>query len=64
MAIKKTTTARRKARVRRAVKFVANGRPRLSIFRSSQHIYAQVIDDLKGHTVPLPRASTRICASG
>jgi large subunit ribosomal protein L18 len=51
MAIKKTTTARRKARVRRAVKFVANGRPRLSIFRSSQHIYAQVIDDLKGHTV-------------
>ena len=51
MAVKKTTTARRNARVRRAVKFVANGRPRLSIFRSSQHIYAQVIDDARGHTV-------------
>ena len=51
MAIKKTTTARRKARVRRAIKFVANGRPRLSIFRSSQHIYAQVIDDRAGRTL-------------
>ena len=51
MAMKKTTTSRRKARVRRAIKLVANGRPRLSIFRSSQHIYAQVIDDVKGHTV-------------
>jgi large subunit ribosomal protein L18 len=29
----------------------ANNRLRLSIFRSSQHIYAQVIDDTKGHTV-------------
>ena len=26
-------------------------RPRLNVFRSSQHIYAQVIDDLKGHTL-------------
>ena len=29
----------------------ANGRPRLSVFRSSKHIYAQVIDDLKGETL-------------
>ena len=28
-----------------------NGRPRLSVFRSSKHIYAQVIDDLKGETI-------------
>ncbi len=47
---------RRKARVRRAIKSRANGRPRLSVFRSSQHIYAQVIDDEKGAT--LAAAST------
>ena len=42
---------RRKNRVRRAVRRSANGRPRLSVFRSSQHIYAQVIDDTAGNTV-------------
>jgi len=41
----------RAARVRRAVKAVANGRPRLSVFRSSKHIYAQIIDDVKGATL-------------
>ena len=45
-----STTERRQARVRRAVK-AAGGRPRLSVFRSSKHIYAQIIDDLKGNTV-------------
>jgi large subunit ribosomal protein L18 len=30
---------------------VANGRARLSVFRSSKHIYAQVIDDRDGNTV-------------
>ena len=29
----------------------ANGRARLSVFRSSKHIYAQVIDDTKGETL-------------
>ena len=47
----KTTTERRAARVRRAIRRVANGRPRLSVFRSSKHIYAQVIDDVDGRTV-------------
>ena len=42
---------RRKARVRRAVKAAARARLRLSVFRSSKHIYAQVIDDGKGVTV-------------
>ena len=51
MAKFKNSTERRMARVRRAVKAGANGRPRLSVFRSSKHIYAQVIDDLKGSTV-------------
>ena len=42
---------KRKARVRIAVKKAANGKPRLSVFRSGKHIYAQVIDDTKGATV-------------
>ena len=42
---------RRTARVRRGIKRAASGRARLSVFRSSKHIYAQVIDDLKGSTV-------------
>ena len=46
----KNTTERRTQRTRIAVKRAANGRPRLSVFRSSQHIYAQVIDDARGHT--------------
>ena len=37
--------------MRRAIKEAATGRARLSVFRSSKHIYAQVIDDLKGATV-------------
>ncbi len=48
---KTSTTDRRKARVRRAVKARANGRPRLSVYRSNQNIYAQVIDDTRGVTV-------------
>ena len=46
----KTSQARapRESRVRTALKKVAAGRPRLSVFRSSQHIYAQVIDDARG----------------
>ena len=42
---------RRKARVRRHLKAVANGRPRLSVYRSSEHIYAQIIDDVAGNTL-------------
>jgi large subunit ribosomal protein L18 len=43
--------ARRKVRVRKTLRVTAKGRPRLSVFRSSKHIYAQVIDDANGHTV-------------
>jgi large subunit ribosomal protein L18 len=42
---------RRKARVRRALRAAANGRPRLSVFRSSKQIYVQVIDDVAGKTL-------------
>ncbi len=44
-------TARRKAQVRRALRQAAGGRARLSVFRSSKHIYAQVIDDTEGQTL-------------
>ncbi len=52
----KETTQRRSARVRRQLKSVANGRPRLSVHRTSKNIYVQVIDDAKGQT--LAAAST------
>ena len=42
---------RRKRRLRIDLRRKSFGRPRLSIFRSSKHIYAQVIDDAKGVTV-------------
>ncbi|HVV78268.1 MAG TPA: 50S ribosomal protein L18 [Pseudolabrys sp.] len=51
MSKQKITSDRRKTRVRLQVKRAANGRPRLSVFRSSKHIYAQIIDDVKGATL-------------
>ena len=42
---------KRKARVRTALRNAANGKMRLSVFRSGKHIYAQIIDDVKGTTV-------------
>lgn len=53
---KLSQTQRRVQRVRRSLTKVANGRPRLSVHRSSQNIYAQIIDDVKG--VTLAAAST------
>ena len=41
---------RRRKHVRRTVHGEPD-RPRLNIFRSEKHIYAQVIDDRKGHTI-------------
>jgi large subunit ribosomal protein L18 len=46
---------RRKRRVRKNI-FGTGERPRLNVFRSRAHIYAQIIDDLRGHT--LAAAST------
>ncbi len=51
MVQKLSTNERRKQRVRAHLLKVANGRPRLSVFRSSKHIYAQVIDDAQGQTL-------------
>jgi large subunit ribosomal protein L18 len=43
--------ARRQRRARHEINRKAAGRPRLSVFRSSLHIYAQVIDDATGRTI-------------
>jgi len=48
---------RRALRNRSRLRKVANGRARLSVFRSSKHIYAQIIDDVNGRT--LAAASTK-----
>jgi large subunit ribosomal protein L18 len=42
---------RRQARLRFQLRQKSGGRVRLSVFRSSKHIYAQVIDDAAGRTV-------------
>ena len=51
MADPKKQAVRRKGRVRGTLRQTAGGRARLSVFRSSKHIYAQVIDDRKGETL-------------
>lgn len=56
MASRKEMLVRRAGRVRRQLKKVANGRPRLSVHRTSKNIYAQIIDDVAGRT--LAAAST------
>ncbi|HEY2445784.1 MAG TPA: 50S ribosomal protein L18 [Rhizomicrobium sp.] len=42
---------RRKRRTRFRISHSAGGRPRLSVFRSGRHIYAQLIDDRAGQTI-------------
>ncbi|MDQ7246040.1 50S ribosomal protein L18 [Dongia sedimenti] len=43
--------ARRAQRIRTSLRKNAGGRPRLSVFRSGLHIYAQIIDDAAGTTI-------------
>jgi large subunit ribosomal protein L18 len=51
MATVSDRTVRRTAKVRRNVRRAGGKRARLSVFRSSKHIYAQVIDDADGQTL-------------
>jgi len=53
--VKRKARLRRHRRVRKKVEGKET-RPRLSVFRSARHIYAQIIDDTRGHT--LASAST------
>jgi large subunit ribosomal protein L18 len=51
MQTSKKLHIRRKQRVRSSLQRTSSGRPRLSVFRSGKHIYAQVIDDAQGRTL-------------
>jgi large subunit ribosomal protein L18 len=52
MALSPRDSAQRRAqRTRTRLKSLANGRPRLSVFRSAKNIYAQIIDDAGGVTL-------------
>lgn len=42
---------RRTYRIRNRIRRSANGRPRLTVFRSNRHMYAQIIDDTEGKTL-------------
>ena len=45
------SAVKRATRTRTRLKALANGRPRLSVFRSAKNIYAQIIDDAQGVTL-------------
>jgi large subunit ribosomal protein L18 len=51
MAKTKNLYERRKRRTRYRIRKLSSGQPRLSVFRSNKHIYAQVIDDRDGRTL-------------
>jgi large subunit ribosomal protein L18 len=51
MSANKDLQARRRERLRIGIRLKAGSRPRLSVFRSGKHIYAQVIDDGAGRTM-------------
>lgn len=55
---------RRRSRVRSQVRRSANGRPRLSVFRSNKYIYAQVIDDQSGVTVAAASSIEKAITNG
>jgi len=50
MNIRTKARLKRKKRIRKKISGTIE-RPRLSVFRSSKHIYAQLIDDINGNTV-------------
>lgn len=47
---KRAQREKRRARIRRKL-FGTPERPRLSVYRSNTHVYAQLVDDLEGHTL-------------
>ena len=54
MIDKQRRQAKRKAHIRKSISGTAE-RPRMTVFRSNQHMYVQVIDDTVGHTLVPPQ---------
>lgn len=50
LSLKKKARLKRKKRIRKKLSGTKD-QPRLSVFRSSKHIYAQIVDDTEGHTL-------------
>ncbi|MHA6289431.1 50S ribosomal protein L18 [Maricaulis sp. CAU 1757] len=68
MKTQREKSVRRAQRTRIRLRKLANGRPRLSVYRSSKNIYAQIIDDVAGKTLvaasSLEEAATKQHAKG
>ena len=63
---KRSKKVARRGRIKRGVRAKVSGtkeRPRLSVYRSNKHIYAQLVDDLEGHTL-VAASSTENGAEG
>ena len=64
VSFKKEGRKKRHRSLRKRIEGTAE-RPRLAVFRSTRHIYAQIIDDQKGHSlVAASTAETGICPEG
>ena len=64
MSDSKDLQQRRRSRLRYQLRRKATGRPRLSVFRSGKHIYAQVIDDTAGKTLAAASSLDRALREG
>ena len=64
MSDNKELQQRRRTRLRFQLRRKAGGRARLSVFRSSKHIYAQVIDDAQGRTLAAAPSLDRTLREG
>ena len=63
MNIRQQARLKRKKRIRKKIYGTAQ-RPRLSVFRSARHIYAQVVDDTVGHTLAAASTMDKDALSG
>lgn len=60
---RRTARSKRQVRVRRKIRGTAE-RPRLSVFRSAKHIYAQIIEDTTGRTLATASTTAKEVADG
>ena len=63
MNIRQQARLKRKKRIRKKL-YGTPQRPRLSVFRSSRHIYAQLVDDTAGHTLAAASTMDKSALSG